>query len=287
MTTDAGISIQPSAEPQQEAPPAPPADAIQNIGRTADANGGEYKLPKEFDGSFGRTLFDSPSSEDGQLVVVMPPESIESVTTQALVRIHSYPDHRVFVGAVSSGPFYDPDGLKSDSPTMVVSAVAGAIMMPSHHGRVNVSIIGLEHNGRINPANRRPRPNSPVFIVPDDEMSQILGLRGDFGLGVVVGHERVSVPVPVHDKSVLYRHTGILGTTGGGKSTTVTNYAGGLSAHGAAVVLLDTEGEYTTINDATDNPVMVELLKERGIKHEGMPNTHVYHLIGMACTRFG
>jgi len=152
--------------------------------------------------------------------------------------------------------------------------------MPSHHGRLSVSIIGLEHNGRIGPANRRPRPNSPVFLVPDQEMSRILGLRGDFPLGVVVGHERVEIPVPVHDKSVLYRHTGILGTTGGGKSTTVTNFIGGLRDHGAAVVLLDTEGEYTTINEPTDNEVMIELLRERGIAHQGMSDTHVYHLVG-------
>src|SRR5581483_7620073 len=262
------------------APAEAPAEAFARLERTAQANGGEYKLPKEYEGSFGRTLFDSPASEDGSVTVVLPPPEIEHVTTQALVRIQSYPDNRVYVGAVSAGPFYDPDGLKADSPTMVVSAVSGAIIMPSHHGRLSVSIIGLEHNGRIGPANRRPRPNSPVFLVPDQEMSRILGLRGDFPLGVVVGHERVDIPVPVHDKSVLYRHTGILGTTGGGKSTTVTNFVGGLRNHGAAVVLLDTEGEYTTINEPTDNEVMIELLRERGIAHQGMSDTHVYHLVG-------
>jgi hypothetical protein len=159
-----------------------PAEAFARLDRTAEANGGEYTLPKEYEGSFGRTLFDSPSSEDGCVTVVMAATEIEHVTAQALVRIHSYPDSRVYVGAVSSGPFYDPDGLRADSPTMVVSAVSGAIIMPSHHGRLDVSIIGLEHNGRIGPANRRPRPNSPVFVVPDEEMSRILGLRGDFPL---------------------------------------------------------------------------------------------------------
>lgn len=261
-------------------PASVPVEALQSIRATADENGGEYKPPAEYEGSFGRTLFDSPASEDGLITVVMPANEIENVTTQALVRIHSYPDNRIFVGAVSQGPFYDPDGLKADSPTMVVSAVSGAVIMPGHHGRIAVSIIGIEHNQRIGPANRRPRPNSPVFIVPDDEMSRILGLRGDFGLGVVVGHDRVEVPVPVRDKSVLYRHTGILGTTGGGKSTTVTNYIGGLRDNASAVVLLDTEGEYTTINEPTDNPVMIELLRERGIEHRGMSDTHVYYLVG-------
>ena len=58
------------------------------------------------------------------------------------------------------------------------------------------------------------------------------------------------------------------------------NYVGGLRDHGAAVVLLDTEGEYTTINEPTDNAVMIELLRERGIVHSGMQDTHVYYLAG-------
>jgi DNA helicase HerA-like ATPase len=152
--------------------------------------------------------------------------------------------------------------------------------MPGHHGRVEVSILGAEIEGRIGPANRRPMPNSPVFTVQDSEMANILGLDGDFPLGVVMGHQAVEVPVPVHKKSVLYRHTAILGTTGGGKSTTVTNYVGGLSRHGAAVILLDTEGEYTTMHEVTDNADMLAMLPGRKIKPKGMANTHVYTLVG-------
>src|SRR3712207_8799602 len=42
---------------------------------------------------------------------------------------------------------------------------------------------------------RSPMPNSPVFLVDDNEMSDILGLRGDFPLGSVMGHETVDVLV--------------------------------------------------------------------------------------------
>jgi hypothetical protein len=257
------------------------ANVVEQLKRVAEQNGGPFLLPPEYDGAFGRTLYDLPSSEDGTITVVMPKEEIDNITSQALVRVLSYPDKRKYVGFVASGPFSDPDGIRADSTAMVVSAVSGAISMPNCHGRITISLLGLEHgDGRIGPANRRPIPNSPVFTVDDADMAKILNLSGDFDLGVVAGHEKVGVPVPVHNKAVLYRHTAVLGTTGGGKSTTVSNFIGGLKANGVAVILLDTEGEYTTMNEPTANSDMLALLKERGISLVGMKDTVVYRLVG-------
>ena len=255
------------------------AEAVRRLESLGDQHG-QRELPPSYRGAFGRTLFDTTGSSDGELTVVMHADEIEKVTAQALVRIVSHPDGRRYVATVRAGPFYDPDGIRADSTAMVISAVNGAIGMPGHHGRVEVSILGAEMDGRIGPANRRPMPNSPVFTVRDDEMAGILGLDGDFPLGVVMGHQTVEVPVPVHKKSVLYRHTAILGTTGGGKSTTVTNYVGGLARNGASVILLDTEGEYTTIHEVTDNADMLAMLPARKITAQGMANTHVYTLVG-------
>jgi uncharacterized protein len=255
------------------------AEAVRRLEILGDQQG-RRELPTAYRGSFGRTLFDAPGSADGELTVVMHADEIEKITSQALVRIASYPDDRRYVATVTAGPFYDPDGIRADSTALVISAVNGAIGMPGHHGRVQVSILGAEYDGRIGPANRRPMPNFPVFTVQDNEMASILGLEGDFPLGVVMGHQTVEVLVPVHKKSVLYRHTAVLGTTGGGKSTTVTNYIGGLTRNRAAVILLDTEGEYTTIHQATDNPDMLAMLPKRSIKAEGMKNTNVYTLVG-------
>jgi Helicase HerA, central domain len=229
-------------------------DVVRELRIVADRHGGSFRLPPEYENSFGRTLYDLPSSEDGRLTVVMRKDEVEGITSQALVRILSYPDRRRYIGFVAAGPFHDPDGIRADSTAMVVSAVSGAVSMPSCHGRIEVALLGLEHaDGRIGPANRRPLPNSPVFAVNDDEMARILHLEGDFGIGVVAGHGTVDVPIPVQNKSVLYRHTAVLGTTGGGKSTTVTNFIAGLRDNGVAVILFDTEGEYTTMNEPTEN----------------------------------
>lgn len=254
--------------------------AVKNLIETSEKAGGLKKLPAVYEGSFGRTLYDTPGSSDGTVTVVMPPEHILDVTSQALLRIESHPDGRRYVGTVSSGPFYDPDGISAESTAMVISAVNGAIGMPGHHGRLQLQLLGEEKGGRIGPANRRPVPNSPVFLVDDAEMSSILGLEGDFAIGRVMGHESVEVPVPVHKKSVLYRHTGVLGTTGGGKSTTITNYAAGIAAEGAAVILLDTEGEYTTMHEVTADADMLALAKAQGLAIQGVPDTHVLTLVG-------
>ncbi|PAX09021.1 ATP-binding protein [Sphingomonas lenta] len=255
-------------------------EAVRRLTELAEDLGGVRELPAAYDGSFGRTLFDTPGSADGTITVVMGPAEIERITSQALVRIRSHPDGRRYVGTVAAGPFYDPDGISAESTAMVISAVNGAIGMPGHHGRIVVHILGEESEGRIGPANRRPVPNSPVFTVGDEEMAEILGLEGDFAIGRVMGHESVEVPIPVHRKSVLYRHTGVLGTTGGGKSTTITNFAAGLSGQGAAVILLDTEGEYTTMYERTNDADMLALAERQGIRGGGVENTHVLTLVG-------
>ena len=121
MTQPNESSLQPEAENAS-------ADVVSELKRIAEQNGGPFKLPNEYAGSFGRTLYDLPSSEDGSLTVVMAREEIERVTSQALVRVLSYPDKRKYVGFVSSGPFSDPDGIRADSTAMVVSAVSGAIV---------------------------------------------------------------------------------------------------------------------------------------------------------------
>jgi len=49
---------------------------------------------------------------------------------------------------------------------------------------------------------------------------------------------------------------------------------------GVAAVLLDTEGEYTTISDPTDDKDMQRALNRRGMVAEGVHDTHIYHLVG-------
>ena len=95
---------------------ATPASVLTALGQEIEAAGGEWQEPPEYEGSVGRTMFDSPSSEDGSLTVLLPRDNIDKFCTQAIVRIRSVPDGRTYLGAVVQGPFADPDGLRADAP---------------------------------------------------------------------------------------------------------------------------------------------------------------------------
>src|SRR5262249_4889653 len=137
------------------------------------------------------------------------------------------------------------------------------------------------------PPRRRPLPNSAVFILSPEQTAAVLHTNGDIKLGLLEGHEEIEVGIPSASKAVLPRHVGILGTTGGGKSTTVSGLVAQNQRAGIATVLLDTEGEYTAINEATDDNVMTHALERRGFAPAGVPNTHIYHLVGRECANPG
>jgi DNA helicase HerA-like ATPase len=86
--------------------------------------------------------------------------------------------------------------------------------------------------------------------------------------------------VPSGRKDVLPRHLAILGTTGGGKSTTVAGLVQQAQAAGCAVIVLDVEGEYTFLHEPTQDPPMRAALEQRGLAPTGVPHTRLLHLVG-------
>jgi len=273
-------------EPPQEAVAVVPQEALQSVAETAAAGGGEWEEPADYKGSIGRTMFDTPSSDDGTVTVLMAPDNIEVLPRQSLVRIKSGRDGRAYLGVVVAGPFAEPDGLRADAPVLVAVTVRGGILLPKHHGRTQVSLLSEELPGTppvYVPPRRRPLPNSAVFTLSAAETAAVLHTNGDIKLGLLEGNEEIEVGIPSGSKAVLPRHVGILGTTGGGKSTTVSGLVAQNQRAGIATVLLDTEGEYTAIDQPTDDTVMIHALKRRGFAPAGVPNTHLYHLVGREC----
>jgi uncharacterized protein len=258
-----------------------PEDVFTAIDGDSEKAGGEFKLPPEEHGSIGRTMFDTPTSKDGTVTVLVPPANIDVLPSQALVRIESTKDRRTYLGAVVEGPFAEPDGLRADATPMVVATVQGGLLMPKHHGRLQVSLLGERlAGGAIVPPRRRPKPNSPVFSLDSSETEEVLRIRGNLRLGLADGFDDLAVRVPADSKGVFPRHVGVLGTTGGGKSTTVSGLIDKAQKEGMAVVVIDTEGEYCAINSPTTDPQMLEALSRRELKPNGVENTKVFHLIG-------
>lgn len=240
----------------------------------------QYEEPEEARGAVGRTMFDSPGAQDGSITVLLPKDTIQAVPIQSMVRIASTGDGRRYLGIVTSGPFAEPDGLRADANVIVTTSVRGGILMPRYHGRVQVELLGEELDGRVVPPRFRPLPNSPVNVLGPVEKLAALHPDGDLRLGVLMGDPEVSIGIPSDRKSVLPRHLAVLGTTGGGKSTTIGRLISQAQAAGIAIVLLDTEGEYVQIGEPTDDEAMVSALARRGMTPAGVSNTELFHLVG-------
>ncbi len=259
-----------------------PSAALDSMTQEIQEAGGEWTGNEEDEGAIGWTAFDSPSSDDGTVTVFLPKDTILELPHQSLVRVKSRSDHRSYLGAVVRGPFAEPDGLRSDAPVVITATVRGRgnILMSNYHGRVQLELIGEElDNGGMVPPRRRPLPNSPVFPLSPEETAAVFRTAGDIRLGIAESHDEIEVRVPT-TKSVLPRHLGVLGTTGSGKSTTVSGIVHQLQQAGVACVFLDTEGEYTSINEATDDPQMEEALARRGLAPKGVDGTTIYSLVG-------
>jgi len=71
-----------------------------------------------------------------------------------------------------------------------------------------------------------------------------------------------------------------LGTTGGGKSTTVSGLVDQFQREGIATILIDTEGEYTQMDKPTAADNMKKLLQRAGEAPHGIKNVSVYHPLG-------
>jgi DNA helicase HerA-like ATPase len=261
-----------------------PEEVLKQIDDDIGQAGREWHEPPEYHGSVGRTMFDLPTSEDNTVTVLLPREEIHKLPSQSLVRVHSLPDNRCYLGIVVKGPFAEPDGLRGDAPIMVTTTVRGGIFMPHYHGRVQVELLGEQLNDVLIPPRLRPLPNSPVFVLDPRATTSVLHLDGDIMLGVPVGYESITAAIPSDKKFVLPRHLGILGTTGAGKSTTVSGLTAGFQQVGIATVVIDTEGEYTQIYQPTDDPTMLTALEKRGKVPHGVSNVRIYHLFGRETT---
>ncbi len=234
----------------------------------------------------GRTAFDGPGSEDMTLTVLLARDRVKEAPSQSLLRIVSS-DERRYLGIVDAGPFAEPDSLRAESPILTTVATQEVDYLPRYHGRLSVKLLGEElADGTLAPPRFRPLPNSAVYALEPEETAKVLKVDGDIRLGLATGHEELLVGIPSMSKNVLPRHTAILGTTGGGKSTTVAGLVRQASKAGMAVILLDVEGEYTFLHEPTRDARSVTLLADRGMAPAGVPTElmRLYHLVGRDTT---
>ncbi|WP_083681350.1 ATP-binding protein [Archangium sp. Cb G35] len=292
-----GERARPTTPVEQKAPPVPEKDVAANeIVRELpedvfgafeelqqDANRVNEKLDPELEQAVGFTHFDSGSSQDNLVTVLMTRDDLHKLASQTLVRVKSKEDKRKYLGLVVRGPFAEPDAVSASSTIAVGVVVQGKKLTYTfdYHGRAEIEILGEElEGGKLVPPGRRPRPKSPVFLLDEAESERVLGMKGNLCLGMVVGYKNMEARFDPMDKSVLPRHTGIIGTTGGGKSTTVATLIHRAQKAGIATIVFDVEGEYTHVDKPTDDPAMGEALRRRKQQPEGVKELHIHHLMG-------
>ncbi|HXH13157.1 MAG TPA: ATP-binding protein [Alphaproteobacteria bacterium] len=266
-----------------------PTESMANLTALAEEVGGAYKPRPGAEGAVAFTHFDTPSSEDNAITILLTKENMNRLPSQTLVRIESVNDDgkpdRTYLGTVVAGPFAEPDGFRTDSSLIITTTVEGSIFLPRYHGRASVQILGEERDGQLIPPRYRPKPNSPVFPLDAADTARVLKVGGDARLGLVVGQEEIVVGIPTDKKSVLPRHLGIIGTTGSGKSTTVAGLVRQLQRAGVATIVIDVEGEYTEMDLSTEDTTMRTALSQRGLVPAGIDHLHIYHLVGRDTSR--
>src|SRR6267142_2372885 len=282
--TDGAEAVKPGAADFLK--PAPPdvlaeLDEVAAVGRARLAS-----LDPELADAVGFTHFDTSSSEDNLLTVLLTRDDLNRLASQTLVRIKSRDDKRSYLGVVVRGPFSEPDAVAPNSTMAVGVIVQGKKVQYTfdYHGRAEVEILGEESGDNLVPPRYRPRPKSPVYVIDEEESARILGVGGDLCLGQVVGYQSMEARIPSKEKSVLPRHTAVIGTTGGGKSTTVASLIHRAQESEIATVVFDVEGEYTHIDEPTDHAPMLDALRGRGLKPQGVRELHILHLTGRETT---
>ncbi len=220
----------------------------------------------------GRTLYDSPQSEDGTLTAVFPQAKYGLWRSQALAHVQSS-DGRTYLAQVVKGPFAAPVGLPATTSALVITQVEGSLFTPPYYGSASLEILGEVVNGQTALSLYRPRPNSAVKLLTPDETKAALKCDGDLRLGHAVGFADLPVGLKSGEKAHIPRHTLAVGTTGAGKSTFLAGWVEKLAAAGFNVILIDVEGEYASIHKPAESDRILPALKARGLTPKGIDNT--------------
>src|SRR5262245_43980118 len=97
-------------------------------------------LDPELANAVGFTHFDTSSSEDNLLTILLSRDDLNQLASQTLVRIKSREDKRSYLGLVVQGPFSEPDAVPANSTMAVGVVVQGKKVQYTfdYHGRCAV-----------------------------------------------------------------------------------------------------------------------------------------------------
>jgi DNA helicase HerA-like ATPase len=220
----------------------------------------------------GEVAFDGPQATSDRVLLRAPLDHSRRVLRNQYVRIVDEDGPRSgFLARVVAGPFFQ-GGDEFDADSHVVA---------------DLELQGELVKGRARDTNARPRPGARVFALAPAEVAELHGFEGEMLLGNLTGQEDLWVELKSKDKGVLPRNVGIFGTVGSGKSNSCQVVIEEAARNGWAVIVLDVEGEYTEMDQPTDDAAMLQRLAWFGLRPLGLRDFHVFHPASCTSDRDG
>jgi len=251
----------------------------------------------------GFVNFDDIRGQNNEIELRIPFDEIKRIQRGQYVLIGSAGVERPYLGRVISGPFYTPDAVSKDSAFARTSILLAneVPFLPDFHGVCRVELLGRVSldDYHLSGFASRPFPKTPVLPMPSDQIAQLLGLEGNMYLGHLTGYEQIRVYFNAHVKKVLPRNVGVFGTVGSGKTNTAQVLIEEAIASGWAVVVLDVEGEYISMdkpNGEAKKKPLAAAMQRFGVSPRGIENVQVFNCPGTEsrcpdarefCLRFG
>ncbi len=131
-----------------------------------------------------------------------------------------------------------------------------------------VRVIGVYHDGILEPPCIPPSPGEDVYLVRTDVLAKILGISNEgVFLGLAWGREDLKVVLDVD--TLVRHHIAILGVTGTGKSYTCGVLIEELVEKNIPVVIIDPHGEYLSLQCPNNDPRQVSELRNLGLEPRG------------------
>lgn len=260
-----------------------PASEAAEAGAPVDTTGAEQTIQSTIvSGVLGYVNFDGAVSDNNTSGAMVSAERRRLFRRDVYVGLRDTEQNIEFLGRIVQGPFHMPHEIGPDSAITRTTVLhpERTKFRPSYFVFGNIEVLGQLINGdRVVPTPTRPRPYSEIFIFPPDRLRRLLEIDGNVLIGHLMGYdeERIEVRANSENKNFLPRNVGIFGTVGSGKSNTVQVLVEEASAAEWACVIIDVEGEYVRMNEASDRADMNAILRERySLDPSGVVDFRVY-----------
>lgn len=239
----------------------------------------------------GFVNFDDIRGQNNEIELRIPYDDIERLQRGQYVLIGN--ENTPYLGRVISGPFYTPDAVSKESAFARTSILMAneVPFLPDFHAVCRVELLGRVNleNTTLSGFASRPFPKTPVHAMPADKIAELLQLEGNMYMGHLTGYEQIRVKLNAHEKKVLPRNLGVFGTVGSGKTNTAQVLIEEIVAAGWAVIVLDVEGEYISMDkpneEARKRKQLGNAMRRFDVSPKGVETIQVFHCPGTESKR--